>query len=86
MNKFEKKSFLIGFFLFFIVQFILVIFINYKEYKLQLHYLDASIKKELELCSYKLNCKNIKIVRRTAKGYTVVKLHKQETIINFFKK
>ena len=84
MNKFEKKSFIISFILFFTVQLILIGFINYKEYKLQLHYLDTSIKKELELCSYKLTCKNIKVDFEKKHNQPLLELIKTDSSVKVY--
>ena len=57
--KFEKKFLYLSFFIFFILQFIFVVIINdfaFKEYR---HFIKDNIKKQFEICSYKLNCKNI---------------------------
>jgi len=61
LNKYEKKAFFINFAIFFFIQLILIILINLQERKIQIHNLNSSIKRELEICSYKLNCKNINI-------------------------
>ena len=57
--KFEKKFLYLSFFIFFILQLIFITIINnysYKEYK---YFIKDEIKKQLEICSYKLNCKDI---------------------------
>jgi len=58
--KFEKKFLFISFFTFFTLQLVFIAIINdysYKEYK---YFIKDDIKKQLEICSYKLNCKNVK--------------------------
>jgi len=59
--RFEKKFLIYSFLIIFVLLFLLISFINYSEYKRDKHYLIDSIKRELEICSYKLNCKNVKI-------------------------
>ena len=59
--KFEKKFLIYSFLIIFSLLFGLISVINYYAYKEAKYFLVDDIKKELEICSYKLNCKNIKI-------------------------
>jgi len=59
--KFEKKFLTLSFFIIFGLLFLLISSINYNIYVKEKHYLLDKIKKDLEICSYKLNCKNIQI-------------------------
>jgi len=59
--KFEKSFLIKGFFVFFMLQFLFVLFININFYNEKKHLIKDEIKRELELCSYKLNCKNINV-------------------------
>jgi len=43
------------------LQFLFVLFININFYNEKKHLIKDEIKRELELCSYKLNCKNINV-------------------------
>jgi len=63
-----------------------VAYINYKERKLQLHYLDSKIKRELELCSYKLNCKNVQtdFVKKNKTKFSPFKLIKDQNVFMYF--
>lgn len=59
--KFEKKFLIYSFFIIFSLLLFLIGSINYNIYIKEKHFLKDKIKKDLEICSYKLNCKNIKI-------------------------
>ena len=59
--KFEKNFLILSFFIIFGLLFLLISSINYNLYIQEKHYLIDKIKKDLEICSYKLNCKNIQI-------------------------
>ena len=59
--KFEKKFLIYSFFLIFSLLFILISVINYSEYKEARYFLTDKIKRELEICSYKLNCKDVEV-------------------------
>jgi len=59
--RFEKKFLIYSFFIIFGLLLSLISFINYTEYQKEKHFLIDSMKRELEICSYKLNCKDIKV-------------------------
>ena len=59
--KFEKNFLILSFFIIFGLLFLLISSINYNIYIKEKHFLIDRIKKDLEICSYKLNCKNIQI-------------------------
>ena len=58
--KFEKKFLFLSFFTFFTLQLIFIAIINNYAYKEYTYFIKDDIKKQLEICSYKLNCKNVK--------------------------
>lgn len=59
--KFEKKFIIFSFTTFFVLQLIFILITNYNLYKEQKHFLFDSIKKKIEICSYRLNCKDVKL-------------------------
>ncbi len=59
--KFEKKFLTYSFLIIFGLLLALISSINYNTYLQEKHFLDDKIKQELEICSYKLNCKDIQI-------------------------
>jgi len=59
--KFEKKFLIYSFLIIFSLLLGLISVINYNEYKETKYFLIDNMKKKLEICSYKLNCKNVKI-------------------------
>ena len=82
--KFEKKFIIFSFFIFFILQTVFVLFINFNLYKEEKYFLKDEIKQYLEICSYKLNCKNVK-VDFAKKGNKLFKLYdKKDSFYMFF--
>ena len=59
--KNEKNFLILSFIIIFILLFSLISVINYDEYKKAKHHLKDNIKQQLEICSYKLNCSDIKV-------------------------
>ena len=59
--KFEKKFLIYSFIIIFGLLLGLISFINYTEYQKEKHFIIDSMKRELEICSYKLNCKDVKV-------------------------
>jgi len=59
--KFERKFLIYSFVIIFVLLLALISVINYYSYKEAKYFLIDDIKKELEICSYKLNCKDVKI-------------------------
>ncbi|GAB6044684.1 hypothetical protein JCM11957_02820 [Caminibacter profundus] len=77
--KFEKKFLIYSFLIIFSLLLILISIINYNEYKKEKHFLIDNIKKSLKICSYKLNCKNIKVsFEKKANNLTPFTLEKNE--------
>lgn len=66
MNNLFKKIFFIGFLIFFSLQFIFILIINYKNYKDYKNQYDLFIRTQLELASYKLksNIYNISFIKK----------------------
>ena len=92
--KFEKKFLFISFFTFFTLQLVFIAIINdysYKEYK---YFIKDDIKKQLEICSYKLNCQNVKTSfinkqKTKIKPFTLVEKHNELYMLfgfNYLKK
>ena len=61
MKRYELESLFKNFFIFFVLQLILVYIIYLQNYKQQLHNLDDKILKEMTICSYNLKCKNYEL-------------------------
>jgi len=59
--RFERKFLIYSFLIVFSLLLVLISVINYYSYKEAKYFLIDDIKKELEICSYKLNCQDVKI-------------------------
>jgi len=54
--NYEKKFLISSFLVIFSILFVFILYINYNSYNLQVGFLNNKTKKELIICSYKMNC------------------------------
>ena len=77
--RFENRFLIYSFFIIFGLLFSLISFINYSEYKKEKHFVIDSMKRELEICSYKLNCKDVKVdFQKKSSKFSPFILHKDK--------
>jgi len=81
--KFEKKFIFISSGIIFILLFLLILSLNLNIYHKEKHKLIDNIKKELEICSYKLNCQNVDI-NFVKKNKTLLPIYLYENKHQFF--
>jgi len=78
--RFEKKFIFISSGIIFILLFLLILNNNLNLYHKEKHKLIDNIKKELEICSYKLNCQNVYITFiKKNKNYLPIYLYEDKT-------
>jgi signal transduction histidine kinase len=85
LKRVEKEAFLKSFFLFFLLQIILVGGIYFLQYQKALDILDKSIFSQMRLCSFSLDCKKYTIDFVEKKDYELYRLYKtQQELSSYF--